>query len=198
MDPPSFFFSSSSFSSHPFLCKFFPYFLQSDNLSLSLYSKHSRTFTSDQWLKTDLSHSIEPLFLHLTFLLRRGKENFRQMEKKILDSIIGPTNNYDSRIRPSGDNSTGDIGQYYGCSIHSWHSFTTITHSHHSLRFASTFSWKFSIWTHTYLTKSSSSHWLSMILFILPSFIDKRTHCYHPLVPFQEFPDFVCDCSFKY
>lgn len=128
MDPPSFFFSSSSFSSHPFLCKFYPYFLQSDNLSLSLYFKHLRTFTSDQSLITDLSHSIELFFLHLLFLLRRGKENFRQMEKKILDSIIGPTNNYDSRIRPSGDNSTGDIGQCYSCSVHSQHSFTLITH----------------------------------------------------------------------
>ncbi|XP_035207771.1 uncharacterized protein LOC118182527 [Stegodyphus dumicola] len=34
-----------------------------------------------------------------------GKSNFRQMEKKILDSIIGP-GRYDSRIRPHGINNT--------------------------------------------------------------------------------------------
>lgn len=35
----------------------------------------------------------------------RGKENFRQIEKRILDSIIGP-GRYDSRIRPHGINNT--------------------------------------------------------------------------------------------
>lgn len=35
-----------------------------------------------------------------------GKANFRQIEKKILDSIIGP-GRYDSRIRPHGINNTG-------------------------------------------------------------------------------------------
>ena len=33
-------------------------------------------------------------------------ENARQMEKKILDDILG-SNTYDARIRPSGTNSTG-------------------------------------------------------------------------------------------
>lgn len=36
-----------------------------------------------------------------------GEINYRQEEKKILDSVLGP-DVYDKRIRPSGLNSTGN------------------------------------------------------------------------------------------
>lgn len=52
-----------------------------------------------------ISYWLPPLFSHLPshIITRKNskKENFRQMEKKILDSIIG-AGRYDSRIRPSG------------------------------------------------------------------------------------------------
>ena len=48
------------------------------------------------------------LLLLLFFDNVRCRANFRQMEKRILDSIIGP-GRYDSRIRPSGINSTNNI-----------------------------------------------------------------------------------------
>jgi len=35
------------------------------------------------------------------------KINYRQIEKKILDQILGGT--YDNKIRPSGANGTGDV-----------------------------------------------------------------------------------------
>lgn len=44
-------------------------------------------------------------------MLFSGKQNFRQMEKKILDSIIGDST-YDSRIRPSGLNMSDNDGMY--------------------------------------------------------------------------------------
>lgn len=50
---------------------------------------------------------ISPIVLIFVFFYR-GKANFRQIEKKILDSIIGP-GRYDSRIRPHGINNTGKI-----------------------------------------------------------------------------------------
>ena len=181
MDPPSFFFSSSSFSSHPFLCKFFPYFLQSDNLSLSLSipSIWEHILLINDWQLTSLIQS-NFFFLHLTFLLRRGKENFRQMEKKILDSIIGPTNNYDSRIRPSGDNSTGDIGQYYSSSVHSWHSFTT-SFTLITWICVHIFMKVFHSNTHTHLTKSSSSFtdWAWFYSSFLPSRTREHTVTIH-------------------
>jgi anionic glutamate receptor len=37
---------------------------------------------------------------------KQGEINYRQEEKKILDSVLGP-DVYDKRIRPSGLNSTG-------------------------------------------------------------------------------------------
>lgn len=38
------------------------------------------------------------------FFMHRAKTSLRQLEKKILDEILG--NHYDNRIRPSGVNST--------------------------------------------------------------------------------------------
>ena len=38
---------------------------------------------------------------------KQGEINYRQEEKKILDSVLGP-DVYDKRIRPSGLNSTGN------------------------------------------------------------------------------------------
>ena len=44
----------------------------------------------------------------------RGKEvNYRQEEKKILDSVLG-ADVYDKRIRPSGINSTGKKDEIEG------------------------------------------------------------------------------------
>ena len=40
------------------------------------------------------------------FNFKSSTSNFRQIEKKILDSIIGDGKEYDSRIRPSGNNKT--------------------------------------------------------------------------------------------
>ena len=44
------------------------------------------------------------------FSLGRAKKpvvNFRFEEKKILDSVMGSSSGYDSRIRPNGINGTG-------------------------------------------------------------------------------------------
>ncbi|RWS23901.1 glutamate-gated chloride channel-like protein, partial [Leptotrombidium deliense] len=40
-----------------------------------------------------------------------GTPNFRAVEKRILDTIIGH-GNYDSRIRPSGNNTGNNNGKY--------------------------------------------------------------------------------------
>ncbi|EFN89965.1 Glutamate-gated chloride channel [Harpegnathos saltator] len=37
----------------------------------------------------------------------QGKVNFREKEKQVLDNILGP-GRYDARIRPSGENGTGE------------------------------------------------------------------------------------------
>lgn len=47
------------------------------------------------------------------FTLNRTQSNLRQVEKQILDSIIGDIKMYDSRIRPSG-NKTQDVGKITG------------------------------------------------------------------------------------
>lgn len=46
-------------------------------------------------------------------MLNRTQSNLRQVEKQILDSIIGDIKMYDSRIRPSG-NKTQDVGTITG------------------------------------------------------------------------------------
>ncbi|PBC29307.1 Glutamate-gated chloride channel [Apis cerana cerana] len=52
------------------------------------------------------------LLVLLTFLLHpsrctQGKVNYREKEKEVLDNILG---GYDARIRPSGENATGEYG----------------------------------------------------------------------------------------
>lgn len=37
----------------------------------------------------------------------QAKVNFREKEKRVLDDILGP-GRYDARIRPSGENATGE------------------------------------------------------------------------------------------
>lgn len=37
----------------------------------------------------------------------QGKVNYREKEKEVLDNILG---GYDARIRPSGENATGEYG----------------------------------------------------------------------------------------
>jgi len=53
---------------------------------------------------------ISRLTALLSLLLRRctqAKVNFREKEKQVLDNILGP-GRYDARIRPSGENGTGE------------------------------------------------------------------------------------------
>lgn len=42
--------------------------------------------------------------------------NYREEEKKILDSVMAP-DNYDKRIRPSGLNSTGELVEGGRCML---------------------------------------------------------------------------------
>ena len=51
------------------------------------------------------------MFLHFSFRSRIEKVNYRQKEKQILDNILGKGidgKGYDKRIRPSGNNDTGE------------------------------------------------------------------------------------------
>ncbi|CAG2171628.1 unnamed protein product [Oppiella nova] len=70
------------------------------------------TTTTTTYTGTGSHHISLWLFIITTFLLcpqisctGKGTANFRAIEKRILDSIIGD-GRYDSRIRPSGANAT--------------------------------------------------------------------------------------------
>ena len=66
-------------------------------------------------MKKRTNRSLKKGFNQLKYFYRRSrrtiKENYRETEKAVLDSILGK--GYDKRIRPSGQNITGNAIDYY-------------------------------------------------------------------------------------